>query len=119
MNAKLYKSFRFEAAHRLPRLPAEHPCSRVHGHSFAFELWLQGEVDPDKGWVLDLGDIGQVGKALAEQLDHRLLNDIEGLENPTCEMLAAWLWRRAKAELPGLCKVVVHETCTAGCEYSG
>ncbi len=115
----LFKRFSIEAAHRLPRVPPGHKCSRLHGHSFQIELHVEGPVDPILGWVLDFADIGAAFKPLYEQLDHHCLNEIEGLENPTSENLAVWIWDRLKPELPQLSRVVIHETCTSGCSYAG
>ena len=117
--ARLNRSFSFEAAHRLPKVPPGHKCGRLHGHSYLVELVVEGEIDPDTGWVVDFADIKSSFKPILEQLDHRYLNDIEGLENPTAEALAQWIWDRVKAKLPILVRVDVAETCTARCEYSG
>ena len=113
------KRFTFEAAHWLPNVELGHKCRRLHGHSFAFTLHLDGELVQPQGWVQDFGDIGDVGDKLAEQLDHRLLNGIRGLENPTAENIAVWLWHKAKPELPQLCYIDVEETCSTSCRYSG
>lgn len=116
---EIFKIFGFEAAHYLPNLPESHKCRRMHGHSFRVEIYVEGAVDEEAGWVMDFADIKECFKPLEEQLDHRLLNDIEGLENPTSENLARWIWRQLKPRLPGLSKLVVRETCTAGCVYQG
>ncbi len=116
---EIYKLFTIEAAHRLPNLPADHKCSRLHGHSFQIELHVQGDIGADTGWVIDFADIGKLFKPLFEQLDHNYLNEIEGLENPTSENLAKWVWNRIKPDLPMLSSVHVKETCTAGCIYTG
>ncbi len=116
---KIYKVFSIESAHRLPNLPDDHKCSRLHGHSFQIEIHVRGDVDPDTGWVMDFADISKLFKPLFEQLDHRYLNDIPGLENPTSENLAKWVWERLQPDLPLLSAVHVRETCTAGCVYSG
>ena len=116
---ELFKIFSIESAHRLPNLPAEHKCSRLHGHSFRIEIHVSGEVKPHEGWVQDFADISAAFKPLFEQLDHRYLNEIDGLENPTSENLAKWIWRRLRPTVPMLSKVVVRETCTAGCVYRG
>ncbi len=116
---EIFKEFSIEAAHFLPHLPAGHKCRRLHGHSFRIRIHLRGEVDPRCGWVLDFAELGERFQPLFERLDHTCLNDVEGLENPTSEILARWIWERLKPELPGLCRVVVHETCTAGCVYEG
>jgi 6-pyruvoyltetrahydropterin/6-carboxytetrahydropterin synthase len=115
----IFKIFRIEAAHRLPNVAAGHKCARLHGHSFAIELVVSGEVGEESGWVMDFGDVKAAFQPLYDQLDHHYLNDIDGLENPTSERLAAWIWERLKPALPSLSTVVVHETCTSGCRYSG
>ena len=116
---ELFKVFQIEAAHRLPNLPADHKCSRLHGHSFRIEVHVSGEVDPNLGWVMDFADMKEKFQPVFEQLDHNYLNDIEGLENPTSEVLAQWIWQRLKSELPLLSKIVVAETCTSACVYHG
>lgn len=116
---EIYKSFRIEAAHRLPNVPEGHKCGRLHGHSFEVEIHVAGEPDPVTGWIIDFADIKSVFKPIYEQLDHHYLNDIEGLENPTSENLAIWIWNKLKPELPALDKIVVKETCTSGCVYRG
>lgn len=116
---KIYKEFRIEAAHRLPNLPAEHKCSRLHGHSFRIIVTVEGPLRQPQGWVRDFADIAEAFQPLFEQLDHRYLNEIEGLENPTSENLAIWVWERLKPSLPDLVEVEVRETCTSGCRYKG
>ena len=115
----IFKVFRIEAAHRLPHVPAGHKCARLHGHSFRIEVHLRGPVGAQSGWVADFSDIGAAFAPLFEQLDHRYLNDIDGLDNPTSEILARWVWDRLKPALPLLAEVVIHETCTSGCRYRG
>jgi 6-pyruvoyltetrahydropterin/6-carboxytetrahydropterin synthase len=119
MKIELRKTFQFEAAHLLPHLPESHKCRRLHGHSFQTEVVVVGEAEPHLGWLIDYGDIADAFKPLWEQLDHRYLNDVPGLENPTSENLAVWIWDRLKARLPLLSEVVVAETCTARCVYRG
>jgi len=116
---EIHKEFGFEAAHRLPNVPPGHKCARLHGHSYRIAIHVRGEPHPDTGWVMDFGDIGAAFRPLHEMLDHNYLNDIEGLENPTSESLAVWIWERLVGALPGLCRVVVRETCTSGCSYEG
>ena len=116
---EIYKAFTIEAAHRLPNLPENHKCYRLHGHSFKIEVHVTGEVDQNTGWIMDFADISAAFKPLFERLDHHYLNEIEGLENPTSENLARWIWRQLKPALPLLSSVVVQETCTAGCVYEG
>lgn len=110
----IFKVFQIEAAHRLPNVPEGHKCARLHGHSFRIELHVAGDLDPALGWVMDFADLKAVAAPLFEQLDHHYLNDIDGLDNPTSENLARWVFRRLATPLPGLEKVVVHETCTSG-----
>ena len=116
---KIYKKFTIEAAHRLPNLPEGHKCHRLHGHSFNIEIHVEGDIDKDTGWVMDFADISKIFKPIYEQLDHHYLNEIEGLENPTSENLAKWIFNRLKPQLKLLDAVVVQETCTAGCVYNG
>jgi 6-pyruvoyltetrahydropterin/6-carboxytetrahydropterin synthase len=115
----IFKVFTVEAAHRLPHVPEGHKCARLHGHSFRIELHLSGPVDPQAGWVMDFADVKAAFKPIYERLDHHDLNDIPGLENPTSEQLAKWIWDQAKPLLPLLSAIVVHETCTSGCRYTG
>ncbi len=115
----IYKEFSFEAAHLLPAVPPGHKCGRLHGHSFRVEVHVGGELDAKLGWVMDFADIKTAVKPIFARLDHYYLNDIPGLENPTSEVIARWLWREIKAVLPPLSKIVVKETCTSGCVYSG
>lgn len=116
---EIYKQFQIEAAHLLPNVPPDHKCRRLHGHSFQIEVHVAGDLDPALGWVMDYADIKVAFQPLFDQLDHRYLNDIEGLENPTSENLAIWVWDRLIDPLPSLTKVVVKETCTSGCTYLG
>lgn len=115
----IYKAFTIEAAHLLPNLPAEHKCNRLHGHSFKIEIHVAGEVNAELGWVMDFSQISAQFQPIFEQLDHHYLNDIKGLENPTSENLARWIWEKLQPSLPQLKVVLVKETCTTGCIYSG
>lgn len=116
---EIFKEFSFEAAHRLPHVPEGHKCSRLHGHSFQVSIHVRGLMDPTAGWVTDFADVKQAFQPIYDQLDHRYLNDLEGLANPTSENLARWVWVRLKPRLPGLSRLVVRETCTSGCIYQG
>jgi 6-pyruvoyltetrahydropterin/6-carboxytetrahydropterin synthase len=116
---EIFKEFTFEAAHRLPNLPAGHKCSRLHGHSYRVIVCVQGSLDPDLGWVQDFGDLKDAWKPLEAQLDHYYLNEVPGLENPTSEVLAEWIWARLSPLLQGLSAVTVRETCTSGCTFRG
>jgi queuosine biosynthesis protein QueD len=115
----IYKEFTFEAAHLLPNVPAGHKCGRLHGHSFRVQVHVRGPLDPVLGWVMDFADLKAVVKPVIARLDHYFLNDIPGLENPTSEVIARWLWRELHGSLPQLSKIVVMETCTSGCVYTG
>jgi 6-pyruvoyltetrahydropterin/6-carboxytetrahydropterin synthase len=115
----IFRAFTIEAAHRLPHVPHGHKCSRLHGHSFRIELHLRGPVDAHAGWVMDFADVKAAFQPTYDRLDHHYLNDIAGLDNPTSENLARWIWNEMKPLLPLLNKVVIHETCTSGCSYDG
>ncbi|MEJ8568143.1 6-carboxytetrahydropterin synthase QueD [Elongatibacter sediminis] len=115
----VFRVFQIEAAHRLPNVPEGHKCARVHGHSFRIEVHVSGEVNEPEGWVMDFADLRRAFQPLFDRLDHHYLNDIEGLENPTSENLARWIWQRLQPELPGLTQIIVQETCNAGCIYRG
>ena len=116
---EIYKEFHFEAAHRLPNVPAGHKCARLHGHSFQVRLSVSGEAPEPSGWVMDFAELKAAFKPVLEQLDHYYLNDIPGLDNPTSENIARWIWTRLKPGLPLLSKVEIRETCTSGCIYRG
>ena len=116
---RIFKDFSFEAAHRLPNVPEGHKCARLHGHSFRVRVVVDGPVDPRTGWVMDFADLKAVNKPLHDRLDHRYLNDVAGLENPTSEVLARWIWDAIAPQLPLLAAVQVRETCTSGCIYDG
>jgi 6-pyruvoyltetrahydropterin/6-carboxytetrahydropterin synthase len=116
---EIFKEFSIEAAHWLPNVPEGHKCRRMHGHSFRIEVHVAGPVDEHLGWVMDFAEIKAAFETIEDQLDHRCLNDVDGLENPTSENLARWIWSRLRTELPALSKIVVRETCTSGCVYWG
>jgi 6-pyruvoyltetrahydropterin/6-carboxytetrahydropterin synthase len=116
---ELRKTFQFEAAHLLPRLPKSHKCRRLHGHSFQVEIVVVGDCDPHLGWLIDYAEITEAFKPIWEKLDHNYLNEIPGLENPTSENIAVWIWQKLKRRLPLLNAVIVAETCSAKCVYRG
>jgi len=116
---EIFKEFTIEAAHWLPNLPEGHKCRRLHGHSFRLEIHVSGPLDPHLGWVMDFAEIKAAFKAIEDRIDHHCLNEVEGLENPTSENLARWLWKELRSVLPLLSKVAVRETCTSGCVYAG
>ncbi len=115
----IYKEFTIEAAHLLPNVPEGHKCRRLHGHSFRIEIHVEGDIDPKLGWVMDFIQLKSKFNPIFEQLDHNYLNEIEGLENPTSENLARWVWLKLLPDLPALKKIVVKETCNSGCIYQG
>lgn len=116
---EIFKEFHLESAHRLPNVPPDHKCARLHGHSFRVAVHVAGPIDARLGWVRDFADITLAFAPLHDQLDHRCLNDVPGLANPTSENLAIWIWERLKPALPDLARIVIHETCTSGCDYRG
>ena len=116
---RLYKDFSFEAAHRLPNVPVGHKCARLHGHSFLVRVTVDGPAGERTGWVMDFADLKVAFAPLHDRLDHRYLNEIAGLENPTSEVLARWIWRELQPTLPALTEIEVRETCTTGCIYRG
>ncbi len=116
---EIYKEFHFEAAHLLPNVPEGHKCARLHGHSFHVRLSVEGEAPEPAGWIMDFGELKSAFKPILEQLDHYYLNEVEGLENPTSENIARWIWDRLKPGLPLLSRVEIRETCTSGCVYRG
>ena len=116
---EIYKEFSFEAAHLLPNVPEGHKCGRLHGHSFQVRIYLTGDVDPQTGWIMDFAELKQHFAPVYDQLDHYYLNDIAGLENPTSENIARWIWQQLQPELPQLSAVEIRETCTSGCIYRG
>lgn len=116
---ELVRDFRFEAAHYLPNVPEGHKCRRMHGHSFRGEIAVRGPIDPHVGWLIDFAELKRIVAPLIDRLDHYVLNEIEGLENPTSERLAVWIWERLEPALPILVRVTVEETCTSRCSYDG
>lgn len=115
---EIFREFTFEAAHRLTHVPHEHKCARLHGHSYRVEIHVAGPVGEHTGWVMDFQEIKDAFAPLHDKLDHRYLNEVDGLDNPTSENLARWIWHRL-ADTLSLCEVVVRETCTSGCAYRG
>lgn len=116
---EIYKEFGFEAAHRLPNAPENHKCRRLHGHSFRVSVHVDGAVGAESGWVQDFAELADIVDPVVGELDHRYLNEIQGLANPTSEVLAMWIWDRLVHGLPGLSRVIIRETCTTGCVYDG
>jgi 6-pyruvoyltetrahydropterin/6-carboxytetrahydropterin synthase len=116
--AEVFREYRFEAAHRLPKLPEGHKCARLHGHSFIVQLHCRGPIESATGWVVDFYDIDRAFAPCFDALDHHYLNEVDGLDNPTSEAIARWIWERVQPSLPSLCRVLVKETCDSGCVYA-
>ena len=119
MLVELKKIYVFEAAHQLPRVPAGHKCSRMHGHSYRVEIGLRGPVDEATGWVVDFAVIDDAWGELWKRFDHHLLNEIPGLENPTCENLCGFIWNAMAGRVPHLAAVTVWETADSCCTLRG
>jgi 6-pyruvoyltetrahydropterin/6-carboxytetrahydropterin synthase len=115
----IFKQFTFDSAHSLPNVPEGHKCKAVHGHTYHLKVFIEGEMDSHLAWVMDFSDIKDVIKPIINTIDHKYLNDIEGLENPTCEMIAVWLWDKIKPDIPMLKKIELFETPTSGVVYKG
>lgn len=117
---RIYKDFHFEAAHYLPSAPPGSANARVHGHSFRARVTLEGEPDPATGYVVHFDELGAAIKDAQAELDHRLLNEVEGLEAPTLERIAIWLWNRLDNRVAGLAEVLIaRDSCHEGCTYAG
>lgn len=116
---EIFKDFTFDSAHFLPNVPEGHKCKNMHGHTYKLTLFFEGEIDPHFGWIIDFNDIKKVVKPIIEELDHRTLNDVPGLENPTCEVITKWIWDQVKKELPQLSKIRLYETPTSGAVFKG
>ena len=116
---EIYKDFTFEAAHLLPNVPDDHKCKRLHGHSYHVRICVSGPIESKSGWVMDFAELKQQFTPILDQLDHYYLNEIEGLENPTCENIARWIWKELKPTLNQLTRIEIKETCTSGCIYEG
>ena len=115
----IFKQFTFDSAHFLPRVPDTHKCRQMHGHTYKLTVFMKGPLSEDLGWIIDFSDLKHALKPILELIDHKMLNDVEGLENPTCEILTMWLWRKIKPIVPQLCKIELYETPTSGAVYEG
>ena len=115
----IFKEFTFDSAHALPYVPDDHKCKRVHGHTYRLKVLIEGDLDPKLAWVMDFALIKDVIKPIIDEVDHRYLNDVEGLENPTCEVLCIWIWDRIISKIPGLKRLELNETPTSGAIYEG
>ncbi len=115
----IYREFTFDSAHFLPNVPEGHKCRNMHGHTYKLKVYFEGSIDNEQGWVMDFAEIKQKIGNIIDLVDHKTLNEVPGLENPTCERLAVWLWEKIKAELPLLTKIKLDETPTSGVIYRG
>lgn len=119
MATTLFREFTIEAGRHLPRLPENHPCARMHGHTFVVQVYVSGDIDPASGWLMDFAELDGPLQDVRRTLDHQVLNEIEGLENPTTEQLARWIWQRLQDQLPGLSQIIIRENPYSGCIYTG
>ncbi|MBI1810140.1 MAG: 6-carboxytetrahydropterin synthase QueD [Gemmatimonadetes bacterium] len=118
-HTEAFCEFTFAAGRRLTGVGADHPCARVHGHTFLVRVSVQGPVDPLTGFVADFADLRRAWAPVHEALDHRFLNDVAGLENPTSEHIARWIWERLATALPALASIEVRETGNNGVVFRG
>ena len=116
---RIFKEFTFDSAHFLPNVPEDHKCRNMHGHTYRLKIWIEDKPDPNLGWVMDFAVLKQIVKPVVAQLDHKCMNNVPGLENPTCEQIAIWIWNQLKPALPKLATVELHETPTSGVIYEG
>ncbi|MBS7563253.1 6-carboxytetrahydropterin synthase QueD [Mucilaginibacter sp. Bleaf8] len=115
----IYKQFVFDAAHYLPHVPEGHKCKQIHGHTYHLTVFVTGDLQDKEGWIMDFTDLKAAVKPVIDQLDHAFLNNIDGLENPTAELLSKWIWDKIHVQLPGLRKIELKETPTSGVIYEG
>lgn len=115
----IYKIFRFDSAHYLPNVPADHKCGGMHGHTYTLKISISGKSSIYTGWIMDFSDLKDIVSPWIALLDHQVLNNVEGLENPTSENLCLWLWKKIKAEVPNLCRIELNETPDSGVIYEG
>ena len=117
---RIYKEFQFEAAHYLPGAPPGSPNARVHGHSFRARVSIDGIPGNETGYVFHFYDLAGAMAEAQDALDHRLLNEVDGLEAPTLERIAIWLWNRLQNRVPGLAQIeIARDSCGEGAIYSG
>lgn len=116
---KIFKEFTFDSAHFLPNVPDGHKCKNMHGHTYRLTVFFEGQLVKDLEWVVDFAEVKKIINPIINQIDHKLINDIEGLENPTCERVAVWLWNKIKPKMPQLTEIKLNETPTSGVVYDG
>jgi 6-pyruvoyltetrahydropterin/6-carboxytetrahydropterin synthase len=114
----IFKEITFDSAHYLPQLHESHKCRQMHGHTYRLKVWLEGKPDA-RGWVMDFAEVKRIMEPVMEKIDHKVLNEVEGLDNPTCELVAIWIWDRLKPGLPLLKRIELHETPSSGVVYEG
>jgi 6-pyruvoyltetrahydropterin/6-carboxytetrahydropterin synthase len=114
----IFKELTFDAAHFLPQLPDGHKCKDLHGHTYRLKIWIEGNIN-EIGWVMDFSEMKKTLQTVIDMVDHKVLNNVEGLLNPTCELTAVWLWKKLKPVMPLLKKIELHETPTSGVIYEG
>jgi len=115
----IYKSFTFDSAHYLPEVPKGHKCGNMHGHTYSLKVFVSGEIDPVTCWFMDFEDLKKTINPVIERLDHQVLNEIEGLENPTAENVVVWIWNQIYTRLPELVRLELSETPGSGVIYEG
>jgi 6-pyruvoyltetrahydropterin/6-carboxytetrahydropterin synthase len=118
-NMLIFKVFYFDSAHFLPNVPENHKCRQMHGHTYKLIVFIEGDNKNNLGWVMDFAELKNVINPIIDVIDHKVLNEITGLENPTCENIAKWLWVKIKVKIPALSKIELHETPTTGVVYNG
>ena len=116
---EIYKEFSFDSAHYLPNVPEWHKCRNMHGHTYKLKVYIKGKPDPQFGWIMDFKELKDKVGPVIDQLDHQLINEVKGLENPTAENITIWIWQQIKPLLPQLSKIELHETPTTGVIYAG
>ena len=116
---EIYKEFAFDSAHFLPNVPEGHKCKNMHGHTYRLRVCIKGEPDPHLGWLMDFKDLKDVVSKVIDQMDHKLINDIPGLENPTAENITIWIWKQIRPLLPLLSRIELYETPKTGVIYTG
>ena len=116
---EIYKEFSFDSAHFLPNVPDGHKCKNMHGHTYRLRVVIEGEPEEQLGWVMDFKDLKEIVAGVIDRLDHKLINDIPGLQNPTAENITIWIWKQIKPGLPLLSRIELYETPTTGVIYNG
>lgn len=116
---EIFKHFSFDSAHFLPNVPDGHKCKEIHGHTYRVVVYIEGTLESELNWVMDFAELKERIEPIVKSVDHKLLNNIPGLENPTCEAIAVWLWNKIKQEVPALSKIELYETPTSGVVYTG